>query len=242
MQHYHPGDPSQVVDVLVRGFPDTARLAIRDKVGQLAFVKATQLRREIDRMAQLVDVHGADWERIGREMDVPPSMARQEWLKHQESTNPAPNANRPWSPDDLAQLQQLAAGYRGAPVDWWAVGKQLGRHSPACVTMYYALKRPPPARLRHEPTDPVSLEVKRQLARGSSVDWEQVSQAVGLDVRQCLELSQIDEGKGRWIYEPDTFSWATAERMKAFIADNYPAPTTANFRAVSNYLWLDMDD
>ncbi|KAJ2712930.1 hypothetical protein H4R19_002502 [Coemansia spiralis] len=241
-QYYRPGDLSQVTDVLVREFPNTTRLAIKDKVGQLVFVKATQLRRDIDRMSRLVDVHGADWERIGREMDVPPSMAQLEWLKHQESTNPVPHANRPWSPDDLTQLQQLVAGYRGDPVDWGAVGKQLGRHSPACITMHYALKRPPPAKPRHRPTDPVSLEVQRQLARGSSVDWEQVSQAVGLDVRQCLELSQIDEGKGRWIYDPDTFLWATAERMKALIADNYPAPMMANFRAVSNYLWLDMDD
>ncbi|KAJ2712652.1 hypothetical protein H4R19_002647 [Coemansia spiralis] len=169
-------------------------------------------------------------------------MAQLAWLKHQESTNPVPHANRPWSQDDLAQLQQLATGYRDAPVDWRAVGKQLGKHGPACITMYHALKRPPPARLRHKPTYPASLEVQRQLARGSGVDWEQVSRAAGLDVRQCLEISQVDEGKGRWIYDPDTFSWAAAERMKAFIADNYPAPTTANFRAVSNYMWLDMDD
>ncbi|KAJ2709223.1 hypothetical protein H4R19_004363 [Coemansia spiralis] len=242
LQHYRPGDPSQAADVLVREFPDMARPAIMRKINKLVVAKLAQLRRDFDRMIRLVDVHGADWERIGREMDVPPSMAQQEWLKHQESTNPPPHANRPWSLGDLTQLQQLAAGYGSDPIDWLAVGKQLGRHSPACVTMYYALKRPPPARLRHRPTDPASLEVQRQLACGSSIDWEQVSQAVGLDVRQCLELSQVDEGKGRWIYEPDTFSWATAERMKAFIADNYPAPMMANFRAVSNYMWLDMDD
>ncbi|KAJ2714878.1 hypothetical protein H4R19_001502, partial [Coemansia spiralis] len=199
LQHYRPGDLSQIADVLVREFPDTTRLAIKSKITILVVAKLAQLRCDIDRMAQLVDVHGADWERIGREMDAPPRMAQQAWLDHQLSTNPAPHASRPWSPDDLTQLQQLAAGYRGAPVDW-------------------------------------------QLACGSGIDWEQVSRAVGVDVRQCLELSQIDEGKGRWIYDPDTFSWATAERMKAFIADNYPAPTTANFRAVSNYLWLDMDD
>ncbi|KAJ2712643.1 hypothetical protein H4R19_002651, partial [Coemansia spiralis] len=241
-QHYRPGDLSQVADMLVREFPDTARPVILSKINELMVTKLAQLRHDIDRVTQLVDVHGADWERIGREMDAPPSMAQQAWLKHQESTNLVPHANRPWSPDDLAQLQRLAAGYRGAPVDWRAVGKQLGKHGPACITMYHALKRPPSSRLQHKPTDPASLEVQRQLARGSGVDWEQVSRVVGLDVCQCLELSQVDEGKGRWIYDPDTFSWAAAERMKAFIADNYPAPTTANFRAVSNYLWLDMDD
>ncbi|KAJ2766219.1 hypothetical protein IWQ56_003802, partial [Coemansia nantahalensis] len=82
----------------------------------------------------------------------------------------------------------------------------------------------------------------RQLACGSGVDWEQVGQAAGLDVCMCLELCRIDEGKGRWVYDPDTFSWATAKRMEAFIADNYPLPAAPNFRAVSNYLWVDIDD
>ncbi|KAJ2775088.1 hypothetical protein IWQ56_000260 [Coemansia nantahalensis] len=83
---------------------------------------------------------------------------------------------------------------------------------------------------------------KGQLACGSDVDWEQVGRAVGLKVRRCLELCRIDEVKGRWSYDPDTFSWATAKRMEAFIADNYPLPAKPNFRAVSNYMWIDMDD
>ncbi|KAJ1727489.1 hypothetical protein LPJ61_004541, partial [Coemansia biformis] len=32
------------------------------------------------------------------------------------------------------------------------------------------------------------------------------------------------------------------DQMKAFIADNYPAPATPNFRAVSNYMWINRED
>ncbi|KAJ2773930.1 hypothetical protein IWQ56_000801 [Coemansia nantahalensis] len=90
--------------------------------------------------------------------------------------------------------------------------------------------------------DAVDAEVQKQLACGSGVDWEQVGRVVGLDVRKCLELCRVDEGKGRWDYDPNTFSWATAKRMKAFIANNYRLPAAPNFRAVSNYLWIDIDD
>ncbi|KAJ2770345.1 hypothetical protein IWQ56_002197 [Coemansia nantahalensis] len=90
--------------------------------------------------------------------------------------------------------------------------------------------------------DAIDTVVQKQLACGSGVDWEKASQAVGLNVRRWLELCRVDEGKGRWIYHPDTVSWTPAKRMEAFIADNYPAPAVPNFRAVSNYLWIDMDD
>ncbi|KAJ2775786.1 hypothetical protein IWQ57_000196 [Coemansia nantahalensis] len=121
---------------------------------------------------------------------------------------------RRWTNKDYSELLRLVASYGDEPVDWAA--RALA--------------------------DAVDAEVQRQLACGSGVDWEQVGQAAGLDVCMCLELCRIDEGKGRWVYDPDTFSWATAKRMEAFIADNYPLPAAPNFRAVSNYLWVDIDD
>ncbi|KAJ1719270.1 hypothetical protein LPJ61_006341, partial [Coemansia biformis] len=90
--------------------------------------------------------------------------------------------------------------------------------------------------------DATNQEVQRQLSQGHQVDWAQVSQAVGLDVLKCLEICQVDNGKARWTYDPNAFSWEMADRMKAFLADNYPAPATPNFRAVSNYLWVDRED
>ncbi|KAJ1725850.1 hypothetical protein LPJ61_005617, partial [Coemansia biformis] len=59
---------------------------------------------------------------------------------------------------------------------------------------------------------------------------------------KCLEICQVDEGKAWWTYDPNSFSWEMADQMKAFLADNYPAPATPNFCAVSNYLWINRED
>ncbi|KAJ1726197.1 hypothetical protein LPJ61_005354, partial [Coemansia biformis] len=90
--------------------------------------------------------------------------------------------------------------------------------------------------------DVTNQKVQWQLSQGHQVDWAQVSQAVGLDVLKCLEICQVDTGKARWTYDPNTFSWEMADRMKAFIADNYPAPASPSFRAVSNYMWIARED
>ncbi|KAJ1718156.1 hypothetical protein LPJ61_006799, partial [Coemansia biformis] len=90
--------------------------------------------------------------------------------------------------------------------------------------------------------DATNQEVQRRLSQGHQIDWARVSQAVGLGVLKCLEICQVDNGKARWTYDPNTFSWEMADRMKAFIADNYPVPAMPNFHAVSNYLWINRDD
>ncbi|KAJ2658752.1 hypothetical protein IW148_004548 [Coemansia sp. RSA 1199] len=64
----------------------------------------------------------------------------------------------------------------------------------------------------------------------------------GLTKRQCLEANQFNVGKARWIYHPDTFSWDMADRMTTFIKDNYPKPLAVNYTAVSNYMWVDIND
>ncbi|KAJ2907939.1 hypothetical protein GGI21_003385 [Coemansia aciculifera] len=61
-------------------------------------------------------------------------------------------------------------------------------------------------------------------------------------MRECLEQSEYDVGKARWLYDPDLFSWPMADRMTGFINGHYPKPIPANFRAVSNFMWVDMDD
>ncbi|KAJ2741586.1 hypothetical protein GGI20_005089, partial [Coemansia sp. BCRC 34301] len=90
---------------------------------------------------------------------------------------------------------------------------------------------------------PATGEIQKQLESGSHVvDWAQVSQATGLGFRECLEQSQYDIGKARWHYDPDSFSQSMADRMTSFIEEHYPVPTPVNYRAVSNYLWIDLDD
>ncbi|KAJ2777464.1 hypothetical protein H4R18_005142, partial [Coemansia javaensis] len=77
---------------------------------------------------------------------------------------------------------------------------------------------------------------------GLDIDWVAVSWAVGLSELDCLELCRFSEGKARWTYDPDTFSQEMADRMEAFIAEHYPPPAAPNFNAVSNYMWLDIND
>ncbi|KAJ2016174.1 hypothetical protein IWW57_005563 [Coemansia sp. S610] len=88
----------------------------------------------------------------------------------------------------------------------------------------------------------VTSEVKRQLGLSGAADWSQVSQETGLSIRECLELGQHDDGKARWHYDPDTSSQAMMGRMTSFIKEHYPAPTPVNYRAVSNFMWVVVED
>ncbi|KAJ2877016.1 hypothetical protein GGH93_000280 [Coemansia aciculifera] len=88
----------------------------------------------------------------------------------------------------------------------------------------------------------VTSEVQRQRESSGIVDWSQVSQATGLGLRECLELSQYDVGKARWHYDPDSFSQSMAERMTDSVREHYPAPVPVNYRAVSNYMWVTVED
>ncbi|KAJ2047354.1 hypothetical protein H4S04_004497 [Coemansia sp. S16] len=88
----------------------------------------------------------------------------------------------------------------------------------------------------------VTSEVQRQRELSGVVDWSQVSQATGLDLRECFELSQHDIGKTTWNYGLDPFSQSLANRMTSFIEQYYPAPATVNYRAASNYMWVALDD
>ncbi|KAJ2674700.1 hypothetical protein IWW42_001546 [Coemansia sp. RSA 1085] len=74
------------------------------------------------------------------------------------------------------------------------------------------------------------------------VDWAQISAAVGLSQRVCLEANEFNEGKSHWEYDPDAFSQEMADRMTQFIKSNYPYPIPVNYQAVSNYMWIDKND
>ncbi|KAJ2084805.1 hypothetical protein GGI16_006976, partial [Coemansia sp. S142-1] len=82
----------------------------------------------------------------------------------------------------------------------------------------------------------------RQLESNGAVDWSLVIQATGLGLHECLELSQYDDGKASWHYDPDSFSQGMADRMTDFIKEHYPAPVPVIYRAVSNFMWVTMDD
>ncbi|PIA14117.1 hypothetical protein COEREDRAFT_10645 [Coemansia reversa NRRL 1564] len=146
-----------------------------------------------------------------------------------------------WSSADKTRLMVLVSASDSRTIDWAHISKELGREINACRLMYPILNRENNNRLLRY-TDATNAEARRQYEQRSEIDWAQASQAVGLSERECLEICQFDVGKTRWIYDPDTFSWDTANKMTGFIKANYPSPTPVNYRAVSNYMWVDIND
>ncbi|KAJ2742075.1 hypothetical protein GGI20_004738 [Coemansia sp. BCRC 34301] len=149
----------------------------------------------------------------------------------------------PWAKaDGETLLKMVDESTMSTAAKWEQISKVLGRSVDACRLRFSHLKRN-----RKQNIDgcehPATGEARKQLESGSiAVDWLQVSQATGPGIRECLEQSQYDVGKTCWNYDPDSFLQSTADRMTSFIKEHYPAPTPVNYRAVSNYLWIDMDD
>ncbi|KAJ2756863.1 hypothetical protein GGI19_000518 [Coemansia pectinata] len=126
---------------------------------------------------------------------------------------------------------------------WEQAGKAVGRSVIACKRRFKILHH---SRKHIQVADDreslVTSEVQGQFELSSAVDWPQVSQATGLGMRECLELSQYDGGKASWHYDPDSFSQSMVDRMTGFIEEHYPTPTPVSYRAVSNFMWVDMND
>ncbi|KAJ1820359.1 hypothetical protein LPJ60_003262 [Coemansia sp. RSA 2675] len=126
---------------------------------------------------------------------------------------------------------------------WEHISKTLGHMITICKTRASILRRSRMLeRALGDNKSLVTSEVQRQLGLGGAADWSQVSQATGLELRECLELSQHDDGKARWHYDPDTPSQAMIGRMTSFIKEHYLVPTPVNYRAVSNFMWIVMED
>ncbi|KAJ2691126.1 hypothetical protein IWW39_000186 [Coemansia spiralis] len=157
------------------------------------------------------------------------------------------------SKSQMTRLRGLVAEYGE---DWDRVGKALGI-LPSRARFNWIRDGGEPntmtakeARQLHRKLEPavddsvsrVTSEAQRQFELSSAVDWSQVSQTTGLGERECLELSQHDDGKAKWHYDPNAFSQSMADRMTSFIREHYPAPVPMNYRAVSNFMWIDMED
>ncbi|KAJ2782886.1 hypothetical protein H4R18_002035 [Coemansia javaensis] len=179
---------------------------------------------------------------LGRQRATVDAIASEFPDKDAVSDDPAESKAGRWTDEDMARVVDLVEGYRGSSVDWEAVGMKMGRTARSCLQKYGALHIQMQVEPQARHADAVAEEVRRQLESGPAVDWTRVSWAVGLSELDCLEICRIDDGKARWVYDPDTFSHETADRLKAFIAENYPPPTPLNTHAVSNYLWIDIKD
>ncbi|KAJ2723851.1 hypothetical protein H4R23_004321 [Coemansia sp. Cherry 401B] len=153
-------------------------------------------------------------------------------MKLADSTEETTVSSLFWNSDDEARLLHLVTLYDPRAIDWTTIAGDLGR----------ALRKQREPKLAAEHADAVSHAVKKQYTHHQSVDWARVSESVGLSERECLEANQFGDGKARWIYDPDTFSWDMANRMTTFIETNYPRPLPVNYAAVSNYMWIEPDD
>ncbi|KAJ2227753.1 hypothetical protein EV180_002316 [Coemansia sp. RSA 518] len=167
--------------------------------------------------------------------------AKMQSLKRAGLNNAFQKSRTLWNDDDVARLVHLVSTSKGGDIDWTAIGKELGRTAKSCHLRYTKLhQKHYNAKADHSQT--VSCEVQKQYEQHQRVDWTNVAQQLGLSERECLEANQFNGGKARWIYDPDTFSWDTADRMAQFIKNNYPKPVPVNYTAVSNYMWTDKSD
>ncbi|KAJ2553883.1 hypothetical protein IWW35_001583 [Coemansia sp. RSA 1878] len=167
--------------------------------------------------------------------------AKMQSLKRAGLNNAFQKSRTLWNDDDVARLVHLVSTSKGGDIDWTAIGKELGRTAKSCHLRYTKLhQKHYNAKADH--SEAVSREVQKQYEQHQRVDWTNVAQQLGLSERECLEANQFNGGKARWIYDPDTFSWDTADRMAQFIKDNYPKPVPVNYTAVSNYMWTDKSD
>ncbi|KAJ2873993.1 hypothetical protein GGH93_002793 [Coemansia aciculifera] len=143
--------------------------------------------------------------------------------------------------DDETLLKMIDGSTMSTAAKWEQVSVALGRSVLACKHRFTVVNRD-----RRQVTDDresiVTSEVQRQFESSGAADWPQVSQATGLGLRECLELSQYDVGKARWHYDPDSFSQSMVDCMTDFIKEYYPAPVPVKYRAVSNYMWVAMED
>ncbi|KAJ2081347.1 hypothetical protein H4R24_002405 [Coemansia sp. RSA 988] len=225
-EHWKPWDMKSAINVAIVEFADKPKSVILSKLNRMQ--SETYLRPNkhmVEKIRGLVNTHGEDWERIGAEMEFTANQIRilrkngEKWL----------NRTPEWTDSELEVLRRCIKDGL-LPED---ASKLIGTKSTArCASKIKAL----------ENADSVNSEAKRQYEQQSNIDWAQISQSVGLSELRCLEICQYDEGKARWAYDPDTFSWDTANKMIAFIKANYPPPAPVNYRAVSNYMWVDAND
>ncbi|KAJ2439869.1 hypothetical protein GGF42_007817, partial [Coemansia sp. RSA 2424] len=186
-------------------------------------------KSQLDRLRELVAERGEDWDCIGDALGVLPSRARHNWRKYSGDSSA-------WSLDDTLHLQRLTE----AGVKPKEAAKLLETKSHrACLAKANDIRQPDEEANMH----PATSEVQNQLQSGSTaVDWLRVSQETGLSIHECLKHSQYNVGKAHWRYDPDLSSQSMADRMNGFIDERYPSPIPVNYRAMSNYLWIEVDD
>ncbi|KAJ2869757.1 hypothetical protein GGH93_006067 [Coemansia aciculifera] len=218
-----------------------------------------------------ISEYGEDWDRIGEELGVLLRRTQHSWIRLVnvgdrsgwtvdetrqfqrlfDSGVKPPTRQRDaalsgsfWAAaDDETLLKMVDGSAMNTAAKWEQAGKALGRSAIACKWQFAVVNH---SRKHIQATvDSQSLvtsEVQRQRESSSDVDWLQVCQATGLGMRKRLELSQYDVGKASWHYDPDSFSQSMADCIAGFIKEHYLASIPVNYRAVSNFMWVTMED
>ncbi|KAJ2392413.1 hypothetical protein H4S02_000798 [Coemansia sp. RSA 2611] len=264
-QHHSHGDMRSCMRVAKSDFPDKPLQSIESKLYYTLRGWQGITVADMERVKALVDEYGQDWTQVGQVMGVTPERAQRIWDQSQQhlkatkgwtsreldilrecirddSTEGTTDNKSYWASDDEARLLHLVTLYDPRAIDWATISSELRRNVSACKLKYRQLRKQRESKMAAEHADAVSHAVKKQYTQHQNVNWVWVSESVGLSERECLEANQFGDGKARWIYDPDTFSWDMANRMTKFIETNYPRPLPVNYTAVSNYMWIEPDD
>ncbi|KAJ1925874.1 hypothetical protein LPJ71_000022 [Coemansia sp. S17] len=222
-QHLGSTTRLELVDIIQRELPTrpfsdisifTSQYINELKEGRLRPNHVTQLR-------ELVDKYGEDWDHIGETLGVLPSSAKRNWLEHggdrvryvradshlschdkifdaESPANPKKDAihsRSPWTTANDKTLLRIINGttIRGA-AKWEQASEALGRTVAACKQRCQVLNCKQ-KQVADDRGSIVTSEVQKQRESSGVVDWSHVSQATGLDLRKCFELSQHDIGK-----------------------------------------------
>ncbi|PIA14259.1 hypothetical protein COEREDRAFT_10615 [Coemansia reversa NRRL 1564] len=252
-KHYRLGDLKRVLEIAIGEFSDKPKYLVEWKVTRICY--ATQ-RPSTDcngvRWKRLMDAHGENWKQIGARMGITAKKVLFLWIKNEQLLKRI----QIWTESETDIIRNCIKDGTG-PVE---ASRLVGTKSVySCARKMDELENPG-QRDAHQRywslADDMRLTVLASAYNSMAIDWEhiskelgrrisackQVGQTVGLSERECLEICQFSEGKTRWIYDPDTFSWDAANKMTGFIEANYPSPTPVNYRAVSNYMWVDIND
>ncbi|KAJ2867194.1 hypothetical protein GGH94_000997 [Coemansia aciculifera] len=251
-QHLESTTRSELVDIIQRELPArplsdihlfTAKYVYELKAGRVRGSQMTQIRELVaeTRLFQRLTDSGVKSKDAAQILGAESRQSCQDNMPDVESSDAALLRSHWTTADDVALLKIIDGSRMNPAAKWEQASKALDHSVTACRQWFSVIKHS-----RKPVTDDresiVTSEVQIRIKSSGVVAWLQVSQATGFDVRECLEPSQYDVGKASWRYGLGLISQSRAKNMTSFIEEHFPAPTTVSYRAVSNYMWIDIED
>ncbi|KAJ2755421.1 hypothetical protein GGI19_001663 [Coemansia pectinata] len=256
-QHLESTTRSELVDIIQRELPArplsdihlfTAQYVYELKAGRVRGSQMTQIRELVaeTRLFQRLTDSGVKSKDAAQILGAESRQSCQDNMPDVESSalqqGDAALLRSHWTTADDVTLLKLIDGSRMNPAAKWEQASKALDHSVTACRQWFSVIKHSRKPVTDDRESIVTSEVQIRIKSSGVVAWSQVSQATGFDVRECLELSQYDVGKASWRYGPDLISQSRAKNMTSFIEEHFPAPTTVSYRAVSNYMWIDIED